>query len=128
MVNIMNQKHLIYALFPFIAGLALKRLIFSDNETITYLSCVGISCVLSLVVYAKLILPSIENQFGTYSSLKKMNELNSKYGMNSNEIDIANSMSDIDNEEQQKQLKGYANIAWFHVLLLIGLIAFYFLK
>jgi hypothetical protein len=123
----MNQKHLVYALFPFFVGLVLKRMIFNQSD-ISYWFLVGVSCLISMFLYSKVISPYIENQFGTYSSLKKTNELYSKYGMD--EVDISKSMSTIDDEDEQKQkhLKTYANIALFHILFLIGLIIFYFIK
>jgi hypothetical protein len=126
-LNIVNQKHLIYALFPFIVGLVLKRTIFNDSD-ISYWFLVGVLCLASMFVYSKVISPFIENQFNTYSSLNKSNEISSKYGMQ--EIDITNYMSTINDEEKQKQKlqKSYANIVLFHVIFLIGLIVFYFIK
>lgn len=108
-------------------GLVLKRTIFNDSD-ISYWFLVGVLCLASMFVYSKVISPFIENQFNTYSSLNKSNEISSKYGMQ--EIDITNYMSTINDEEKQKQKlqKSYANIVLFHVIFLIGLIVFYFIK
>lgn len=122
----MNIKHIIYAIFPFVAGLIIKQTIFKESDSISYLFCLGISCVLSLFVYSKLILPNIESKYMTFSDQKRMNELNNKYNMG--QIEMPKEL--LHNEEMQKinHEKTYSRIAWFHILLLIGLIASYFLK
>jgi hypothetical protein len=109
----MNLKHFIYAIFPFLAGFALKRVIFNENEAISYLACVGISCLLSLVVYTKLILPSIERNYSTFSRTKEMNELQNKYGMGNIEMPTSHIIEE--EEKNQNHQKPYTVIAWLHV-------------
>lgn len=122
----MNLKHILYGISPFIAGFILKNVVFKDNVDITYLSCIGISCVLSVLAYSKIILPSIERNYSTFSRTNEMNQLQNKYGMGN--IDIPKSQIIEQEQKNQNQQKPYTVIAWLHVLLLVGLVASYFIN
>ncbi len=121
----MKIQHIIYLIFPFGAGLFIKQMIFKTSD-FSYLGCVGVACIISMVVYNKIILPILENQYNTHSSLKKTNELYGKFGID--EIDISQSMENIleDDDRKQYEIKIYSNILWFHFALLVGLIIYYF--
>lgn len=123
----MNLKHILYITFPFVTGFVAKNIILKNTDT-SYWVFVGVLCLISMFLYSKIITPYIENQYETYDSLQKTNKLFSKYGIQ--EIDMSDSVSTINEEEKQKQkhLKSYGNISLFHMLFLIGLIIFYFIK
>lgn len=123
----MSLKHILYIVFPFVTGFVAKNIILKNTDT-SYWVFVGVLCLISMFLYSKIITPYIENQYGTYDSLQKTNNLFSKYGIQ--EIDMSDSVSTFNEEEKQKQkhLKSFGYISLFHMLFLIGLIIFYFIK
>ena len=95
----MSLKHILYIVFPFVTGFVAKNIILKNTDT-SYWVFVGVLCLISMFLYSKIITPYIENQYGTYDSLQKTNNLFSKYGIQ--EIDMSDSVSTINEEEKQK--------------------------
>lgn len=119
----MNFKHILYAVFPVIAGYGLKQSIFND---LSLLNCIGISCFASLFVYSKLIIPNIEQNHSTFSRVKQMNDLQSKY--NGGTIDFDKSHMIDQEQESSNTQKPYTIIVWLHLLALAGIIASNFIN
>lgn len=123
----MNVNVILYAVTPFGLALLLKKFVFVDNQTISYLSLVGVGCIASLFIYSKFIVPRIENKYNTFSRRDKMNDLLGKYGTGA----ATEANTEFHYEEQQKndkELKPYTYVAWSHVALLVLLIITYFIK
>lgn len=122
----MNVNVILYAVTPFGLALILKKFVFDENQTISYLSLVGVGCFISLFIYTKFIVPRIENKHFTFSHRDKMNDLLGKYGGNTMEAN-----TEFHYQEQQqsdKELKPYTYVAWGHVALMVLLIVTFFIK
>lgn len=100
----MNLNHILYLVFPFGVGLvALKVLNIPDTS---YWFYVWLSCIASVFIFVKFILPYHEQKFNAIS-----------------DIDFKGAFKD-----KNKEQKPYTYIVGFHMVVFFGLIILYFIN
>jgi len=98
----MSAKHFIYAAFPFIVGLIAKKIM--DIPDTSYWFYVSLACILSVFIFVKVILPSIDS----YSDFAS--QIDVKYGY----------------DKRVEGQKPYSYIVGLHILTFIIIIVLYF--
>jgi len=98
----MNWKHIIYLVFPFVIGFIAQQIMKIPDTS--YWFYVWSLCIVSVLIFVKLILPYNERKFEAINGIDYEEALKSK------------------NREE----KPYTYIVGFHMVLFIGLIVAYF--
>lgn len=99
----MNLKQIIYALFPFILGIIAYKVIGGNTS---YWFYVWLLCIISILIFVKMILPYQEQKFDAIS-----------------EIDFKSAFDD-----KTKEQKSYSYIAGLHMVTFFAIIILYFIN
>ncbi|RZK21499.1 MAG: hypothetical protein EOO43_10570 [Flavobacterium sp.] len=94
-----TTQKIIYTIWPFVAA-GIAKAVFKDEQPFTFFT--GLFCFVSFLIYAKFLLPYIENKYDVIAQIDTKDAL------------------------ERKKNDGTVYIAWFHLLITVGLIFLFF--
>ncbi|GEM_PF-2810028 len=98
----MNAKHILYLIFPFAVGFIAERIMRIPNTSFWF--CVWLSCIASILIFVKGILPYYEQRFNAVNPIDYKGALDNK----------------------TKDEKPYTYIVGLHMVIFVGIIILYF--